>query len=141
MIPKRLPVSRKGSKNALRSLHINVSRFRIDGWTRCGVSMVNDVTEEIAEAILPEFFPGFCVEANEDFLKVRPVPEIAHEINFAFGDHWSGLSRYIRRPERFLNRDFVRQVLFGGGAALLWSTPTQPAARGSSFQTRGGEGS
>ena len=102
--------------------------------------MVNDVTEEIAEAILPEFFARFCVEAYDNFLKAGPVAEIAHDINFALGDYRSGLSRYIRRPERFLNRDFIRQVLFGGGAALLGSTPTQPTACGSSFQTRGGEG-
>ena len=137
MIPKRFSIGSKGGEDALGSLHINIASFRIDGWTRSCVAVINDITQEVAETMFPELFSRFSIEADERFLKFRAVPKITHDVNFAVGDHRRGLAGQISGPERLIDSDFLRQIFFGSRSVLVRAAPTEPAAGGSGFDLEG----
>src|SRR5439155_1673169 len=81
MFPEQLPIRSEGRKDALRALHINIARFGIDGRAGSGVAVINDVTQEIAEKMLPQRLAGFGIEAGDPLLQVGAAAEIAHAQN------------------------------------------------------------
>src|SRR5260221_7171275 len=98
MAPKRFPVCTKARKDSLRTLHVDVSRFRINRGTGSGVTDVYRVAEIIVVEVLPGHFAGFGVEAGNTFLHISPLAKISHGVNSTVGNHRGGLPREICAP-------------------------------------------
>src|SRR5258706_16247615 len=100
MAPARLAIRGEARQDALGALHEYIPGLRINGRARSGVALVNRVAEEIVVKVLPELFTGLGVETSDPLLQVRAVTQITDDIEFAVGDHRSGLAGEIGDPKR-----------------------------------------
>ena len=112
MLPEQFSIGAECGQDALRSLHKHVAAFVIDGSARSGVALIDRIADKIIVETLPQFFARFRVKAGDTLLQVRPVAQEAHDIEFAVGDHRSRLAGEVGHPQRFFDREMLRQVLF-----------------------------
>jgi hypothetical protein len=102
-------------------------------------SVVDDIREEVSEAVLPLGLAGFGVQAQEDFDELIGFAAVAPEVSLAVGDDGCAAAAQIQRPQIVfpVEHPLVGQVGFEGCAGLLRAPPVQPAVR---FLSGGGGG-
>src|SRR5687768_12094485 len=87
--------------------------------------------------MVPDFLPGLSVEAGDDFLQIRAIPEIAVDVQPAIGDHGRGLPWKISSPKGFPGVDLVWQALLLRYADVRGSAPVEPSPHRGSRHFRG----
>ena len=130
MLPQRRAVRRKRRQDALRALHIDVTRLAINRRARGGIAQVDGVAQVIIVEMLPELPARFGVETGHSLLQVRPLARVSHRIQLAVRDYGGRLPREIRPPQRLFRRNAIRQAGLPRIPGLLRPAPAQPAARG-----------
>jgi hypothetical protein len=126
--PEQFPLRREPGENALRALHEDVARFRVNRRRRRCVAQINRVAQKIVEQLLPEFLARLGVETRHALLQIRPLAEVTHDVEPPVGDDGRGLAGKLRAPERVLRINAVGQPRFARHAALFRPAPRQPAA-------------
>jgi hypothetical protein len=142
-VPTALCRRGEAGENSLRVLDVNIARFGINRRAGGRIARVNGVAQKIQVKLLPQFLPGVGIEAGHPFRQIRPLPQVAHDINAPVAGHRRRLPGKIRRPERMAasrveGRFFSEEVPFWFGprqlnqpvgAALKWEWPRKKPRR------------
>ena len=137
VLPQQFALGRKGHKQALRVLGVDVARLGIHRRRRGRVAQVNRVAQEVALAVTPQFLAGLGVEAGRELLEVLAIALVAIDVQATARDHRRALARKVHAPERSLGIELLRQSFLGRHRSAQGATPGKPAIGGRQLQGQG----
>jgi len=125
LFPNHLAIKIGAQEHAVGGEDIDTLQFHIHHRRAEGVTVIDDVGDEILEDDFPEFFAGLFIQAGQRFHKIRTFAAVAKAEDLAVRDHGSAAAAGFISPDWSLNEEAATVVLHAF-AHLERTTPAGP---------------